>query len=168
MATVISIDEVVAILTTSEKIGELTALWTAVAFERAGGDVEKAKKFAEDFGVEFGYDLVMRVATEGLESVCNTIPLRVELTGSLAWAMRGLAQVELVALEMNPIGEYVGMVDFPVGVSIDLSEIRFEPCQFDGKATAYLRVIPAEDSPRELKLPIRQMTVKERRKENLD
>lgn len=44
----------------SENIGRLTAMWTAVAFERAQGDADHARELCAEFGCTAGYDAVMR------------------------------------------------------------------------------------------------------------
>ena len=55
----IEMAEVVAGLE-SEDVGRLTAIWTALAFERAGGDVTQALEIGEQLGCRRGVEAVIR------------------------------------------------------------------------------------------------------------
>jgi hypothetical protein len=54
----IEIAEVVAGLE-SENVGRLTAVWTVLAFERAGGDVALALEKCRELGCELGHRAIV-------------------------------------------------------------------------------------------------------------
>ena len=55
----IEISEVIAGLE-SENVGRLTAMWTVVAFERAGGDLAMALDNCRELGCELGHRAIVR------------------------------------------------------------------------------------------------------------
>jgi hypothetical protein len=55
----IEIAEVIAGLE-SENVGRLTSMWTALAFERAGGDLALALDKCRELGCELGHRAIVR------------------------------------------------------------------------------------------------------------